>query len=234
MKGFAHIGVLRALEERGIGPTSYAGTSIGALIAAAHLGGMSRRRDATRARVAAATRPLPHQPLRDAARAHAVAVDLPRGAAARAASRPSIPDGTFDELPKPLLVNTVDLERGAQVVWGLPGLQRRLRAGRRLRVVRAARLLPARATSASAPASTAASSTTCPSSIARARRRHHHRGGRRQLGPRAERPTRRRRASRHLHARRDDDDARAAAVPARAVEGPPMVLIRPQAAARTG
>ena len=32
MKGFAHIGVLRALEEMGIKPDDYAGTSIGASI----------------------------------------------------------------------------------------------------------------------------------------------------------------------------------------------------------
>ena len=34
MKGFAHIGVMKALEERGIVPTTYAGTSIGAMLAA--------------------------------------------------------------------------------------------------------------------------------------------------------------------------------------------------------
>jgi NTE family protein len=39
LKGFAHIGVLRALAERGIVPDVYAGTSIGALISAAHIGG---------------------------------------------------------------------------------------------------------------------------------------------------------------------------------------------------
>src|SRR4051794_1443446 len=39
LKGFAHIGVLRALEERGIVPDVYAGTSIGALISAAYLSG---------------------------------------------------------------------------------------------------------------------------------------------------------------------------------------------------
>jgi NTE family protein len=33
------------------------------------------------------------------------------------------PEGTFRDLAIPLLVNTVDLERGAQVTWGLPGLQ---------------------------------------------------------------------------------------------------------------
>jgi NTE family protein len=41
MKGFAHIGVLKALEERGIRPTLYSGTSIGAMVAAAAVGGMS-------------------------------------------------------------------------------------------------------------------------------------------------------------------------------------------------
>src|SRR5262249_3745155 len=41
MKGFAHIGVMQALEERGIEPTLYAGTSIGALLAGARLGGMA-------------------------------------------------------------------------------------------------------------------------------------------------------------------------------------------------
>src|SRR5256885_2405058 len=40
MKGFAHIGVMQAMEERGIVPTLYAGTSIGALLAAARVGGM--------------------------------------------------------------------------------------------------------------------------------------------------------------------------------------------------
>src|SRR5688500_9407030 len=41
MKGFAHIGVLRALEEAGVRPSLYAGTSIGALLSAAYVGGMT-------------------------------------------------------------------------------------------------------------------------------------------------------------------------------------------------
>src|ERR1017187_9962432 len=40
LKGFAHIGLLRALQERGIHPALVAGTSIGALIAAAYASGM--------------------------------------------------------------------------------------------------------------------------------------------------------------------------------------------------
>ncbi|MGH7669045.1 MAG: patatin-like phospholipase family protein, partial [Gemmatimonadaceae bacterium] len=49
VKGFAHIGVLRALGERGIRPAVYAGTSIGALIAAAAVSGMGADELAQRA-----------------------------------------------------------------------------------------------------------------------------------------------------------------------------------------
>jgi NTE family protein len=34
-----------------------------------------------------------------------------------------VPRGTFTELKAPLFVNTVDLERATQVVFGTPGLQ---------------------------------------------------------------------------------------------------------------
>ena len=40
-----------------------------------------------------------------------------------AVRRISIPEGTFKDLPKRLLVNTVDPDRGARVVWGLTGLE---------------------------------------------------------------------------------------------------------------
>src|SRR4026209_2023764 len=49
MKGFAHIGVLKALQEKGIKPTVIAGTSIGAMLAAATVGGMQPEELAERA-----------------------------------------------------------------------------------------------------------------------------------------------------------------------------------------
>ena len=49
MKGFAHIGAMQALEERGIVPTTFAGTSIGALLGAARVAGMSMLQDINRA-----------------------------------------------------------------------------------------------------------------------------------------------------------------------------------------
>jgi NTE family protein len=49
LKGFAHSGVLRAIEDDGIGPIVVAGFSIGLPIAAAYAGGMSTGEMAERA-----------------------------------------------------------------------------------------------------------------------------------------------------------------------------------------
>jgi NTE family protein len=122
LKGFAHIGVLRALAERKIVPDTYAGTSIGALIAAAHLGGTTA--DVLQQRAEALRRKdlfrLNHfGMLLDRMRAPSIYLEEPL----RELVAGSIPDVTFADLPKPLLVNSVDLDQGARVVWGLPGLQ---------------------------------------------------------------------------------------------------------------
>jgi len=122
MKGFAHIGVMQALEERGIKPTLVAGTSIGALLGAAQVGGMPiselrerasalRRRDLFR---------LNHfGMLLERMRSPSIYLEEPL----RDLTRAVVPEGTFADLDTPLLVNTVDLERGAPVIWGSPGLQ---------------------------------------------------------------------------------------------------------------
>jgi NTE family protein len=121
LKGFAHIGVLRALEERGIAPQIYAGTSIGSLMAAAAAGRMPvdeiarramslRRRDLFR---------INHfGMLMERMRSPAVYLEEPL----RELVRMVVPSAKFNQLPHRLLVNTVDAERGTQVVWGLPGL----------------------------------------------------------------------------------------------------------------
>jgi NTE family protein len=122
MKGFAHIGVLKALEERGVVPSIYAGTSIGALLAAAAVGGLAprpmspraeslRRRDVFR---------LNHfGMLMERMRSPSIYLEEPL----RDLCRTVVPPLRFRDLRTPLLVNTVDLERGTQMVWGLPGLR---------------------------------------------------------------------------------------------------------------
>jgi NTE family protein len=122
LKGFAHIGVLRALKEAGIQPTVLAGTSIGALIAAAHASGMSSEEMGERARGLRK---------RDLFRINHMGMLLERMSSRsiyleeplRELVNSVVPEGTFAEFPNPLLINTVDIEQGSQVVWGLKGLR---------------------------------------------------------------------------------------------------------------
>jgi NTE family protein len=122
LKGFAHIGVLRAIEERGIVPDVFAGTSIGALIAAAYLSGtpvdeLQTRAEALRKRDLFRLNHLGM--LLERMRSPSIYLEEPL----RALCAGAMPDVTFAALPKRLLVNTVDLDHGARVVWGLPGLE---------------------------------------------------------------------------------------------------------------
>jgi NTE family protein len=122
LKGFAHIGVIRALEERGIAPTILAGTSIGSLIASAWARSMPVPEMVERARALRR---------RDLFRLNRMGMLLERAHAAsiylagplRELCASVAPDATIAELGRTLLVNTVDLKRGTQVVWGLPGLR---------------------------------------------------------------------------------------------------------------
>src|SRR6476660_7270186 len=122
LKGFAHIGVLRALDERKIKPTVYAGTSIGAMIASAAAGGMPITEMADHARALRK---------RDLFRLNRLGMVLNRlqlpaiylDRPLRDICESIAPRGTFNEIATTLLVNTVDLQRGTQIVWGLPGLR---------------------------------------------------------------------------------------------------------------
>jgi NTE family protein len=122
LKGFAHLGVLRALAERGIEPVVVAGTSIGSLIAAAYAAGKPldelidralsfRRHDIFR---------INHMGMvLERMRSPAIYLEQPL----RAVISSIVPDVAFDNLSRRLLVNTVDIARGTLVVWGLPGLR---------------------------------------------------------------------------------------------------------------
>lgn len=122
LKGFAHIGVLRALAERGIEPVVVAGTSIGALIGASYAAGTEVALMADRARALKR---------KDLFRINHMGMVLERmrnpsiylEEPLRQLVAESVPDVRFDELRRRLLVNTVDLARGTQVVWGLRGLR---------------------------------------------------------------------------------------------------------------
>src|SRR6185503_15622282 len=122
LKGFAHIGVFRALQEMGIEPAVVAGTSIGALIASAYARGMPvsemedraralKRRDLFRLNRMGMLLERQHSP--------AIYLEQPLRDVVNSVAG----DKRFDQLKRTLLVNTVDIERGSQLVWGLPGLR---------------------------------------------------------------------------------------------------------------
>lgn len=122
LKGLAHVGVLRALAEAGIRPALFAGTSIGAMVAAAAASGMSteemneralrfRRRDLFR---------INHLGmLMERMLSRSIYLEGPL----RSQCEELVQEGTFADLHVPLLVTAVDIDRGIPVVFGRPGLQ---------------------------------------------------------------------------------------------------------------
>ena len=120
LKGFAHLGVLKVLEEAGIRPTLFAGSSIGALIASAYGAGAPLRFLVARA-TALTRKQLFRVNTAAIARAGLKAPSFYAAEPLAALIASVVPPWKFDELAVPVLVNTVDLERGMQVVWGSPG-----------------------------------------------------------------------------------------------------------------
>lgn len=122
LRGLAHVGALRALVERGLVPTEVIGTSIGALIAATWAVGFTlaemeqfclglRRRDIFQL----AHAEMAFKRFKTPSLYKAEPLDnLIRG---------FVGDACFDDLTRSLIVNSVDINSGQQVYWGLPGLR---------------------------------------------------------------------------------------------------------------
>jgi NTE family protein len=117
MRGLAHIGVLRVLEDADLVPSEVIGSSVGALVGAAWCAGWEvsdlhemalslRRRNLFRL----ASRDMALKGLRSPALYQRQPVqDLILGL---------LGDITFAELERPLFVNTVELSTGAAHLWG--------------------------------------------------------------------------------------------------------------------
>lgn len=117
MKGMAHIGVWKALEEAGVRPDAIIGTSIGALIGACLAGGLEWRELAEVARglekediVAINRRAVWLGGVREAA--------VFEGDHFREYIARTLPVETFGELTIPLNINTVSLVSGEEVWFG--------------------------------------------------------------------------------------------------------------------
>jgi NTE family protein len=118
----AHIGALRALHEAGITPALYAGSSIGAMIAAAAASGRTpeqlterasrfRRRDLFRINHVGM--------LMERMLSRSIYLEAPL----RTLTEELVDEGTFDRFSTPLLVTAVDVEQGVPLVFGRPGLR---------------------------------------------------------------------------------------------------------------
>src|ERR1044072_7262902 len=121
LKGLAHIGVLRALEERGLVPDAVIGCSMGALIAAAWATGMALPEMEDRA-LAVTRRDVFRIAHFDMAMKRMLSPAIYRREPLENLIYGIVGDRMFRDLERRLVVNTVDLNTGQQVLWGLPGL----------------------------------------------------------------------------------------------------------------
>jgi NTE family protein len=121
LKGLAHIGVFRALDARGLKPSLVVGSSMGSLVAAAWASGMSLE-EMTRHGLAVRRRDIFQVAHVDMALKRMRSPAVYRREPLDHLIHELVGDITFDQLQHPLLVNTVELNSGMQVLWGLPGL----------------------------------------------------------------------------------------------------------------
>jgi NTE family protein len=120
MKGLAHIGVLKVLFHYGLVPDEYVGTSVGAYIAALAAGGTPI------SEIEEIALGLRREDILDydwiaLLLKRSKARSLYRGKALHDFIRRTLPVDRFDQLHRPLYVNSVDLESSREVIWGMPG-----------------------------------------------------------------------------------------------------------------
>ncbi|HEY7683761.1 MAG TPA: patatin-like phospholipase family protein [Gemmatimonadales bacterium] len=122
LKGLAHIGVLRALDERGLEPNLVVGSSMGSLVAAAWAAGMPIGEMTERA-LAVRRRDIFQVAHVDMALKRMRSPAVYRREPLDILIQSLVGDLTFDKLVHHLVINTVELNTGMQVLWGLPGLR---------------------------------------------------------------------------------------------------------------
>jgi len=121
LRGIAHVGVLRALAEAEIQPTVYAGSSAGALVAAA------AAHDLSLSEMESIVARLPRKSLfrfdlLGLLRYGIGALSLYRSAPLRELCVELFGTSTFQDLRTPLVVSTVDVESSAALWWGTAAL----------------------------------------------------------------------------------------------------------------
>jgi len=121
LKGLTHIGVLRALEERGLVPAAVIGCSMGSLIAAAWACDVSVR-DMENIALKVQRKDVFRIAHLDMALRRMLAPAVYRREPLDHLITTIVGDVIFRDLTRRLVVNTADLNTAQQVLWGLPGL----------------------------------------------------------------------------------------------------------------
>lgn len=117
LKGFAHVGALRAIRSLGIPIHEYIGTSMGSLICALAAGGMDID-EMERLACSLKSEDILELKIVNFMRRRLNARSLYEGERVRRYFQKVIPIDSFKLLEKPLLVNAVELSRGEEVYWG--------------------------------------------------------------------------------------------------------------------
>jgi NTE family protein len=117
LRGLAHIGVLKAIRTLGIPIHEYIGTSMGSLICSLAAGGMDIEEMERLALLLRSNDILDLSPFHIVMEGFRVN-SLHRGDKLHQYIRRIVPIDSFKLLDKPLLVNSVNLDRGEEVYWG--------------------------------------------------------------------------------------------------------------------
>jgi NTE family protein len=121
LKGMAHIGVFRALEELGMRPELVVGCSMGSLISAAWCAGLSAR-EMEEIALTVKRKDVFRIAHFDMAFKRMMAPAVYRPEPLDALIHRLVGNVRFPQLKHRLVVATVDLNTGGQVLWGQPGL----------------------------------------------------------------------------------------------------------------
>lgn len=122
MRGLAHVGVLRALEERGWIPAEIVGTSIGSLLGAVWATGRYTIAEMEQISLDLTRRDIFQIAHGDMAFKRMRSPALYRSEPLAALIQRLVGDVKFRELKRTLIINSVDINSGTQMFWGLPGL----------------------------------------------------------------------------------------------------------------
>src|SRR5207247_6053475 len=119
-KGLAHIGALKVLYRWGLIPDEYVGTSVGAYIASLAAGGMPLD-EMEQVGLSIRQEDILDFNWFNLLTRRGRSRSLYRGKVIHDFFRRTLPIDRFEQLQKPLFITSVDLERGQEVVWGMPG-----------------------------------------------------------------------------------------------------------------